>query len=319
MKAIRYHEFGSTGVLRHEEVERPVPGPGQVLVKVTATSFNPVDDHIRLGVLAEMIPTPLPITPGLDLAGTVAGLGDGVSGLEVGDPVIAMFPLDAHGGAAEFAVLAADLVTAAPRTVDLADAASLPLTGLAARQAAVELARITAGQTVLVNGAGGAVGSLVVQLAAEAGAKVTAVDGPQHADRLREYGAEKVVGPLDLDAGLATVGGPFDVVVNHVRLAPEDLAKLTPYVADGGIVVSSAGPVPADEERSVRTAGVWVGPDAAHLADLVSRIDDGRLRLHVVDRRPLAELPAVHEEAGKGKLPGKTVILVATAAGVAGG
>jgi NADPH:quinone reductase-like Zn-dependent oxidoreductase len=281
-----------------------------VLVKVAATSFNPVDDHIRLGVLAEMIPTPLPITPGLDVSGTVAKLGDGVSGLQIGDPIVAMFPLDQHGGAAEYAVVAADLVTAAPRSITLTDAASLPLTGLAARQAAVELAGITAGQTVLVNGAGGAVGSIVVQLAVGAGAKVTAVDGPQHADRLSGYGAEKVVGPLRLEVGPAAVGGPFEVVVNHVRLAPEDLAKLTPYVADGGIVVSSAGPVPADEARSVRTASVWVGPDASHLADLVSRVDNGVLKLHIADRRPLDELPTVHQEASDGKLLGKTVIVV---------
>ncbi|KUL33046.1 NADP-dependent oxidoreductase [Actinoplanes awajinensis] len=311
MKAIRYHAFGGTEVLRQEEVERPVPGAGQVLVKVAATSFNPVDDHIRLGVLAAMIPARLPITPGLDVAGTVAELGDGVSGLRVGDPVIAMVPLDQHGGAAEYALVAADLVTAAPRSIPLADAAALPLTGLAARQAAVELAGIRAGQTVLVNGAGGAVGGLVVQLAVAAGATVTAVDGAQHTTRLLGYGAAQVVGPLDLAAGPAAVAGPFDVVVNHVRLAPDDLAKLTRYVADGGIVVSSAGPVPADEARAVRTAGVWVGPDAAHLADLVSRIDRGVLRLHIADRRPLAELPAVHQDASTGKLLGKTVIVVA--------
>lgn len=310
MKAIRYHEFGGTEVLRREEVERPLPGAGQVLVKVAATSFNPVDDHIRLGVLAAMIPTPLPITPGLDVAGTVAALGAGVGEFQVGDHVIAMLPLDVHGGAAEYAVVTADLMTAAPRTVALTDAAALPLAGLAARQAAVELAGVEAGQRVLVNGAGGAVGGIVVQLAADAGAKVTAVDDPRHADRLRGYGAERVVGPLDLDAGPADVGGPFDVVVNHVRLAPEELAKLTPYVSDGGIVVSSAGPVPADEARAVRTAGVWVAPDADRLADLVSRVDDGRLRLHVVDRRPLEDLPAVHREASDGKLSGKTVIVV---------
>ncbi|MDR7276418.1 NADP-dependent oxidoreductase [Catenuloplanes atrovinosus] len=310
MKAIRYHEFGGAGVLRREEVERPVPGAGQVLVKVAATSFNPVDDHIRLGVLAELIPTPLPITPGLDVAGTVAELGEGVDGLRVGDPVIGMFPLDVHGGAAEYAVIAADLVAAAPRSLTLADAAALPLTGLAARQAAIELAGIEAGQTVLVNGAGGAVGGIVVQLAADAGATVTAVDDLRHADRLRGYGAAHVTGPLDLDAGPAAVGGPFDVVVNHVRLAPEDLARLTAYAADGGTIVSSAGPVPADESRSVRTAGVWVGPHGGHLADLVDRVDRGRLRLHVVDRRPLDDLPAVHRDAATGTLPGKTVILV---------
>ncbi|MGW3119491.1 NADP-dependent oxidoreductase [Streptomyces sp. NPDC001107] len=311
MKAIRYHEFGSTDVLRREEVERPVPGAGQVLVKVAATSFNPADDHTRLGLMAEMIPTPLPITPGLDVAGTVAELGDGVSGLQVGDPIIAMLPLEEHGGAAEYAVVAADLVTAAPRSITLTDAASLPLAGLAARQAVVELAGIKAGQTVLVNGAGGAVGSIAVQLAVAAGAKVTAVAGPQHADRLNGYGAENVVGPLDLDAGPAAVGGFFDAVVNHVRLAPEDAAKLTAYVADGGIVVSSAGPVPVDEARSVRTAGVFTRPDASHLADLVSRVDNGVLKLHIADRRPLEELPTVHEDESNGKLLGKTVIVVA--------
>lgn len=311
MKAVRYHEFGSTEVLLVEEVERPVPGAGQVLVKVTATSFNPVDDHIRLGVLAEAIPTPLPITPGLDLAGTVVELGQGVEELRVGDPVVAMLPLDAHGGAAEYAVVAADLVAGAPRDVDLTDAASLPLSGLAARQAALELAEVTAGQTVLVNGAGGAVGSFVVQLAVDAGARVTAVDHPRHAERLRGYGAEEVVDPLDLEAGPAAVGGPFDVVVNHVRLAPEDLAQLTAYVADGGIAVSSAGPVPADEERSTRTASVWVGPNGSHLADLVARVDEGRLKLHVVDRRPLQDVRVVHEDANTGRLLGKTVILIA--------
>lgn len=310
MKAIRYHQFGGTEVLRAEEVKLPVPGPGQVLIKVAATSFNPVDDHIRLGVLAEAIPTPLPITPGLDVVGTIVELGEGVTSLQIGDPVIGMFPLNEHGGAAEYAVIAAEFVATAPRTLPLADAAAMPLTGLAARQATIELADIRAGQSVLVNGAGGAVGSIVVQLAADAGATVTAVDGPQHADRLREHGASKVVGPLDLDTGPAAVGGPFDVVINHVRLDLEGLAKLTAYVADGGIAVSSSGAVPADDERTVRTANVWVTPNGSHLADLVSRLDQGRIKLNIVDRRPLQELPAVHEDAASGKLPGKTVLTI---------
>ena len=310
MKAIRYHQFGGTEVLRTEEVELPVPGPGQVLVKVAATSFNPVDGHIRLGVLAEAIPTPLPITPGLDVAGTIVELGEGVTGFHINDLVIGMFPLNAHGGAAEYAVIAAEFVAAAPRTLPLAEAAALPLTGLAARQAAIELADIQAGQSVLVNGAGGAVGSIVVQLAADAGATVTAVDGPQHANRLLEHGAAGVVGPLDLDAGPAAVDGPFDVVINHVRLDPEGLAKLTAYVADGGIAVSSAGAVPADEERAVRTASVWVAPNGAHLADMVSRLDQGRFKLNIVDSRPLQDMRAVHDDAESGMLLGKTVLTV---------
>ncbi|SEE07764.1 NADPH:quinone reductase [Arthrobacter alpinus] len=308
MKAIRYHQFGGIEVLQAEELELPVPGPSQILVKVSATSFNPVDGHFRLGVLAEAIPTPLPITPGLDVAGTVVGLGKGVTGFQLDDLIIGMFPLNEHGGAAEYAVIAAEFVTAAPKTLPLADAAALPLTGLAARQAAIELANIQPGQSVLVNGAGGTVGSIVVQLAVDAGATVTAVSDPQHADRLLGYGTSEVISPLDLDAGPSAVGEPFDAVINHVRLTPEDLEKLTAYVADGGIAVSSAGAIPADPERAVRTANVWVTPNGSHLADLVARVEQGRIKLNIADRRPLLELHAVHEDAENDKLPGKTVL-----------
>ncbi|GAA2461733.1 NADP-dependent oxidoreductase [Streptomyces pulveraceus] len=309
MKAVRFHEFGSSEVLRHEDVDRPVPGTGQVLVRLAATSFNPVDDHIRSGVLAEMIPITLPYVPGIDLAGTVAELGADVTGLEAGDRVVAMLPLDSAGGAAEYALAPAGSLAPAPRTIELVDAAALPLTGLAAWQTAFDLAELEPGQTVLVNGAGGAVGSLVVQLAVDAGAHVTAVDAPQHADRLRGYGAARVVGPLDLTAGPAAVGGPFQAVVNHVRVSPEELARLTHYVADGGVAASTAGPIPEDPARGVRSASLWVRSDGAQLSELVAKVDAGKLRLHVADRRPAAELAAVHEDAGAGRLPGKTVVL----------
>lgn len=114
MKAIRFHEFGSSEVLRYEDVDRPVPGTGQVLVRVAATSFNPVDDHIRAGALAEMIPIALPYVPGIDLAGTVAELGADVTGLEVGDRVVAMLPLDSGGGAAEYVLAPAESLAPAP-------------------------------------------------------------------------------------------------------------------------------------------------------------------------------------------------------------
>ncbi|MFH8533947.1 NADP-dependent oxidoreductase [Streptomyces tendae] len=308
MKAVRFHEFGSPEVLRYEDVDRPVPGPGQVLVRVAATSFNPVDDHIRAGVLAEMIPIALPYVPGIDVAGTVTELGDGVSGHAAGDQVVAMLPLDSAGGAAEYAGVPAESLAPAPRTVELVDAAALPLTGLAAWQTAFELAELKPGQSVLVNGAGGAVGSLVVQLAVDAGARVTAVDAPQHAERLRRYGAHRVVEPLDLAADPAAVGGPFEVVVNHVRVSPEDLARLTPYVADGGVAASTAGPIPEDTARGVRSASLWVRSDGDQLAQLVAKVDSGKLRIHVADRRPVASLAAVHGDAAAGRLTGKTVL-----------
>jgi NADPH:quinone reductase-like Zn-dependent oxidoreductase len=310
MKAMRFHEFGSSEVLRYEDVDRPVPGPGQVLVRVAATAFNPVDDHIRAGVLAELIPITLPYVPGIDLAGTVAELGADVTGLEVGDRVVAMLPLDSAGGAAEYVLAPAESLASAPQTIDLVDAAALPLAGLAAWQTAFELAELKPGQTVLVNGAGGAVGSLVVQLAVAAGAHVTTADGPQHADRLRGYGANRVVGPLALAAGAAAVGGPFQVVVNHVRVSAEELAQLTNYVADGGVAASTAGPIPEDPARGVRSASLWVRSDGAQLTELVAKVDAGQLRIHVADRRPVAELRTVHQDADAGRLPGKTVLIV---------
>jgi NADPH:quinone reductase-like Zn-dependent oxidoreductase len=309
MKAMRFHEFGSSEVLRYEDVDRPVPGPGQVLVRVAATSFNPVDDHIRAGVLAEMIPITLPYVPGIDLAGTVAELGADVTGLEVGDRVVAMLPLDSAGGAAEYVLAPAESLARAPQTTDLVDAAALPLAGLAAWQTAFELAELKPGQTVLVNGAGGAVGSLVVQLAINAGAHVTTADAPKQADRLLGYGANRVVGPLALAAGAAAVGGPFQVVVNHVRVSPEELAQLTNYVADGGVAVSTAGPIPDDPARGVRSASLWVRSDRAQLTELVAKVDAGQLRVHVADRRPVAELRKVHQDATAGRLPGKTVLI----------
>ncbi|MEU1943653.1 NADP-dependent oxidoreductase [Streptomyces sp. NPDC020125] len=308
MKAVRYHDFGSSEVLRYEEVERPVPDTGQVLVRVAATSFNPVDDHIRAGALNAMLPIALPHVPGIDLAGTVAELGPEVTGVAVGDRVVAMLPLDAVGAAAEYVLAPAEALAAAPRSIDLVDAAALPLTGLSAWQVLFELAELKPGQTVLVNGAGGAVGGLAVQLAVEAGAQVTASASPRHAERLRGYGA-RVVDRLDLAAGPATVGGPFEVVLNHVRGTEEAAAQLSHYVADGGVAASTAGPIPEDPARSVRAAGLWVRGDAAQLTELVTRVDDGRLRIHIADRRPVAESRAVHEDSAAGRLPGKTVLI----------
>src|SRR2546423_4313129 len=309
MKAIRFHEFGSSEVLRYEDVDRPVPGTGQVLVRVAATSFNPVDDHIRAGALAEMVPVALPYVPGIDLAGTIEELGADVTGFQAGDQVVAMLPLDSAGGAAEYVAVPAESLAPAPRTIELVDAAALPLTGLAAWQTAFELADLKPGNTVLVNGAGGAVGGVVVQLAADAGAHVVAVDGPQHADRLRGYGAHRVLGPLDFAAGPTAVGGPFQAVVNHVRLSPAELAQLTGYVSDSGVAASTAGPIPDDPARGVRSANLWVRSDRAQLTELAARVDAGTLRLHVAARRPVAELASVHEDAGAGRLSGKTVVL----------
>lgn len=312
MKAVRYHEYGDSGVLRYEEALRPVPAANQVLVKVAATSFNPVDAGIRGGYLAQVYQVTFPHIPGVDVAGTVAELGDGVHGWRVGDAVVAFLPLDADGAAAEYAVVPAESLAAAPTTVPLADAAALPEPALTAWQALFEIAGLTAGQSVLINGASGAVGGYAVQLAAESGAVVTATAKARDAERLRGLGADRIVDYLDYDQSpLAVDGAPFDVVLNLVSTTDEQTEALIGLVADGGFHVGTMVFGPDKPPRGVRTQRVFVRSDAAQLAGLVSRVDDGRLRIEVADRRPLEQAAAVHDASDSGRLHGKTLLLPA--------
>ncbi|MFC4471779.1 NADP-dependent oxidoreductase, partial [Streptomyces xiangluensis] len=172
MKAVRFHEYGDPSVLSYEDVEQPVPGVGQVLVRVAATSFNGVDGNIRGGFMQGPIPVALPHTPGIDVSGTVEALGEGVADVEIGDRVVGFLPMAGDGAAAEYVVAPAGILTPAPKSVPLPDAAALPLVGLTAWQALFDHAKLAAGQRVLVNGAGGAVGGYAVQLAKNAGAYV---------------------------------------------------------------------------------------------------------------------------------------------------
>jgi NADPH:quinone reductase-like Zn-dependent oxidoreductase len=308
MKAVLYHRYGDSEVLQYEDIERPTPRQGQVVVKVAATSFNPVDAGIRAGYLSQVYAITFPHTPGIDVAGTIAELGDGVDGWHVGDAVVGMLALDADGAAAEYVVAPVEVLTAAPRSVALADAAALPTVGLTAWQALFEVAGLEAGQTILINGAGGAVGGYAVQLAKRAGAIVTATASARSASRLRRYGVDRLIDHIDYAATpLAVDGQPFDVVLNLVSTSPEETAALVSVVKDGGFHV---GTMTAGEENArVRTQRVFVRSDAAQLAGLVGRVDAGELHIDVADRRPLAEVAAVHEESDAGRLPGKTLLI----------
>ncbi|MFF5760423.1 NADP-dependent oxidoreductase [Streptomyces longwoodensis] len=314
MKAVRFHEYGGPDVLVHEDVEQPVPGPGQVRVRVAATSFNPVDGNIRAGFMQGPIPVVLPHTPGIDLAGTVDALGEGVEGLAVGDDVVGFLPMDGPGAAAEYALAPAEVLTPAPKSVPLADAAALPLVGLTAHQALFEHGGLAAGQRVLVNGAGGAVGRYAVQLAKNAGAHVIATASPRSGDAVRSAGADEVVDHTT--TGLtAAVTEPVDLALNLAPVDPAELAALLTLVKPGGVLVNTTVwmPAPSDEERDVRGIDLFVRSDAGRLAELVASVDRGELRVDVAERVPLAELPALHARATEGAVHGKVVVVPSAA------
>jgi NADPH:quinone reductase-like Zn-dependent oxidoreductase len=310
MKAVRYHSYGDSDVLVYEEASWPAAAPGQVVVQVAGAAFNPVDVAIRAGFMQQVFPVDFPHVPNFDVSGVVTEVGEGVSGWKAGDAVVAFLPMTGPGAAAEFAAVPAGLLAAAPRSVELADAAALPSSGLTAWQALFEQAGLRAGQSVLVNGAGGAVGGYAVQLAKQAGATVTATASAASAARVRSHGADLIIDHTATPVLEALAGQRFDVVLNLVRTSPEETAALVDLVADGGAFVSATTPGPDDAGRGVRTLRVGVRSDAAQLAELAARVDAGELTIDVAQRRPLADLPAVHDESAAGRLPGGKTILI---------
>ncbi len=310
MKAVRFHQYGDADVLRLEDVEVPAPGAGEVRVRVAASAFNPVDDGIRGGYLQGPFPVTLPHTPGIDMSGTVDALGEGVTDVAVGDAVVGFLPMVADGAAAEYVIAPAEVLAPAPTSIPLADAAALPMVGLTAQQALFDDAGLQAGQRVLINGAGGAVGGYAVQLAKRAGAHVIATASPRSRERIASAGADEVIDHTNNDVA-AAVTEPVDVLLNLARIGQEDLDALAALVKDGGVVVNTVPTIetPADEERGVRAVGVFVRSDAQQLAQLVSLVDAGELRVDVAERVPLSALPGVHARAAAGELGGKVVVL----------
>ena len=309
MKAVRYHSYGDSDVLVYEEADRPAAGAGQVVLKVAGAAFNPLDVAIRAGFVQQVFPVVFPHTPNFDVAGVVTEVGEGVRGWSTGDAVVAYLPVTVPGAAAEFVAAPAEALAAAPRGVELADAAALPSAGLTAWQSLFEHAGLQAGQSILINGAGGAVGRYAVQLAKQAGAIVTATASARSTGRVRDYGADRVIDYTAAPLPRAVAGQQFDAVLNLVRTGQEETVRLAGLAADGGAFVSTTFPDLDDAGRGVRVVSVFSRSDAAQLAELVSRVDAGDLRIDVAARRPLTELADVHDEAVAGTLPGKTVLI----------
>jgi NADPH:quinone reductase-like Zn-dependent oxidoreductase len=309
MKAVRYHSYGDSDVLVYEEADRPVAGKGQVVVQVAGAAFNPLDVAIRAGYVQQVFPVTFPHVPNFDVAGVVTEAGAGVTGWSAGDAVVAFLSPTAPGAAAEYAAVPAEALAAAPRAVALADAAALPSAGLTAWQSLFEHAGLKEGQSILINGAGGAVGGYAVQLAKQAGAIVTATASPRSIDRVRSYGADRIIDYAASPLPQSVAGQQFDAVLNLVRTGHEETVRLAGLAADGGAFLSTTFPDFDDAGRGVLVVSVSARSDAAQLAELVRRVDAGDLLIDVAGRRPLTELAEVHDEAVAGTLAGKTVLI----------
>jgi NADPH:quinone reductase-like Zn-dependent oxidoreductase len=308
MKAVRFREYGDAGVLRYEDTERPTPGSGQVLIAVAATSFNPIDAGIRAGYLQQVFPVGLPHTPGIDVAGTVVEVGEGVTQFTAGDRVIGFLPMTQDGAAADYVVAPASILVSAPATIALTDAAAVPAVALTAWQALFEHADLRSGQRLLVNGGGGGVGGFAVQLAASTGAFVIATASPRSTDAVKAHGADQII-DYTTTAVTAAVTDPVDVVLNLVMASEPEMTALVGLLKPGGLLVTTGSPAQPDTERGVRAESMALHADTDQAAQIVARIDAGQLTVDISARYPLSQTAAVHERNAAGELRGKVLLI----------
>ncbi|WP_188781374.1 NADP-dependent oxidoreductase [Marmoricola endophyticus] len=303
MRAVRYDEFGDIDVLRVEEVPDPVPGDGEVVVRLRAAGINPGEAGIRSGALAEVFPSTFPSGQGSDLAGVVEGVGDGVTRWRVGDEVLGY--VDTRSSHAELVVVPSGQLVARPATVAWDVAGALHVAGATA-YANIRDLDPRPGEVLVVSGAAGGVGSLAVQLAVERGATVVGLASERNHDWLRAHGVVPVaygegvearvrdVAPDGVDAFLDTFGS------GYVDLA---LALGAPSERVGTII---------DFERAQQAGVLVLGRNdettTADLAELTERIADGRLDLEVAATYPLEEVRDAFRQLEKRHTRGKIVL-----------
>jgi NADPH:quinone reductase-like Zn-dependent oxidoreductase len=297
MKAVVVHQYGGPEVLKFEDYPDPMPGPGEVLVRVAATSVNPIDYKRRAGLTKDFYPIKFPGLMGVDIAGTVVKAGPGVEGFSAGDQVFAM----AADTYAELCVVKAAILAKVPKGLDLIQAAALPLVTTTGYELISAIA-IKAGQTVLVAGAAGNVGRSAVFTAKQRGATVIAGVLRKQISEAKTIGADQVVATDD-DKAIASLP-PLDAVADTVN--GKTAEKLIAKVKQGGVFASVLGtPQNAGSFAAVKVVAVYATPDAKTLQFMAEAVRDGKLVIPISRKLPLsnaAEAQAVAEEGGVGKV-----------------
>ena len=308
MKAVRVHKFGSPEVISIDDLPKPEPGRGEVVVRVKAAGIGPWDALIRSG--KSVLPQPLPLILGSDLSGEVDSVGAGVENLKVDDDVFGVTNERFTGAYAEYAVARAAMLAPKPKRLNHTHAASVPVVAVTAWQMVFDFAQLSSGQAVLVHGGAGNVGGYAVQLAKRAGAVVIATASVENDSYVRRLGADGVIDyrvrrfeerVKEIDAVLDTVGG-------------ENLDRSYGVLKRGGIVVSSAAQPSREiaEQHGVRAVFVLVQVTTQRLTMIREMLDAGALQSEVGEVLWLDEARKGHEMLeGAPHRRGKIVIKVA--------
>lgn len=302
-QAVRFDQYGGIDVLRVVDVERPVPGPGQVLVRVKATSINPGEAKIRSGAFAQQWPSTFPSGEGSDLAGIVESRGEGVTRFAIGDEVFGW--TDNRAAHAELVVAEAEHLVRKPAGVSWEAAGSLYVAGATA-YAMVQAVSVSQDDTVVVSGAAGGVGTIAVQLAKNAGATVIGLASEPHHEWLSSHGVIPVTygeGVADrirsaaggkVDAFLDTQGGGYVELALELGVRPERIDTIADFEAGA--------------KYGVKTDGNAAGASAEVLTDLAGLVDKGLLDIPVTAVYPLEDVQDAYRELEQGHTLGKIVL-----------
>ena len=303
-RAVRFERYGDVDVLDVVEVERPVPGPGEVLVAVRAAGINPGEAAIRSGAMDDVWPATFPSGQGSDLAGTVTALGPDVTSFAVGDDVLGF--TDGRASQAEYALVDADHLVRKPPTVPWEQAGALKVVGTTA-VAAVRTVGVGEGDTVVVSGAAGGVGSMTVQLARLRGATVVGLAGAANQQWLTERGMLAVdYAEPDLADRIRAVTPTVDAFVDTYGDGYVDLALDLGVAHDR---INTVIDFAAAKERGVQAVGGSTASTAEVLAELAGLMAAGRLEVPVARVYPLAEVRDAYRELERRHTRGKIVLV----------
>lgn len=305
MKAIVAHEFGGPEVLKLEEVPRPQPRENEILIKVIAAGVNPVDAMIRAGKFGAKAP----IIPGYDIAGVVEKAGAKVTKLKTGDAVYAYIDIPRGGGYAEYTTATEKEAALKPKSISFTEAAAVPVVALTAWQALFDSAKLSAGQTVLIHGGSGGVGTFAIQMAKARGAKVIATASTANQDLLKQLGADVAIDYTKQK--FEDVAKDVDVVVDSV--GRDTLQRSYGVVKKGGFVATLVSRLDQSEldKHGIRGASISVDPNSAELAEIGKLIDEKKIKVIVSQTLPLAEAANAQRQVETGHTRGKIVLKIA--------
>jgi NADPH:quinone reductase-like Zn-dependent oxidoreductase len=309
MKAIVIHEYGGPEVLKYEDVPQPEPKLNQLLIRVIAAGVNPVDGMIRSGIFDKEGHRAFPIVLGGDIAGMVERVGSKITKFKPGDPVFAYVSLDNSGGYAQYALVTEREAAPKPKSLTYVEAAAVPIVALTAWQALIDTAKLKAGQTVLIHGGSGGVGSFAIQIAKARGAKVIATASTANQDLLKQLGADVAIDYTKQN--FENIAKDVDVVLDSI--GKDTLARSYGVVKKAGIIVSLvARPDPAElEKHGIRGEAFSVDPNSDELGEIGKLIDEKKINVIVSQTFPLSEATKAQEQVATGHTRGKIVLKVA--------